>query len=211
MKWAAGPLCRKCGKLLSPNNAGDTCYNCREHSHDFERGYTCCEYGQLARSIVFSLKYGNRPDIAKTIAEVMHDRLDSVRDLASYDVITAVPVHGDKLKTRGYNQAGIIAEYLARFEGKPYLDDILIRTSETAAMKGLTPEERRINIHGAFELNPESAGFDVITTGAKVLLVDDIYTTGATADEISRILKCGGASEVVLISFAAGADVIKSE
>lgn len=209
MKWVTGRICSRCGKPLSPNNSGSLCYNCRENHHYFNHGYTCCEYGQLARSVIFNLKYNNRTDIAGTIAEIMHDRLEVIRDEVNYDLIVPVPIHSDRLRYRGYNQAAIIAREFARLEGKPYAENALIRTETTTAMKGLTPAERRVNIHGAFAMN--NNGDASLIPAKRILLLDDIITTGATADEISRILLLAGAEAVDVLTFAAGADVVKSE
>lgn len=211
MKWVNGRICVKCGKNLSPNNIGPLCYSCRENEHYFRHGYTCCEYGQLARSVIFALKYNSRTDIARTIAEIMHDRLEVIRDEVDYDLIIPVPVHADRLRYRGYNQAALIAEDFARLEDKPWAENALIRTVTTTAMKGLTPAERRVNIHGAFELNPSRTGDAHLIPAKRILLLDDIITTGATADEISRVLLLGGAASVDVLSFASGADMVKSE
>ena len=79
IRWATGRTCRKCGKILSENNPGDICFSCREHAHIFDMGFTCCEYGQLPRSIVFALKYHGRTDIGRTVGTVMHDRMEALR------------------------------------------------------------------------------------------------------------------------------------
>lgn len=211
MKWATGRLCKKCGKLLSENNPGDTCYNCRAIAHNFNHGYTCTEYGEVGRAMVYALKYDEKPAIARSIGEIMADRMLSEftkEELAScYDLLVPVPVASERLATRGYNQAALIAEYFADHTGLPFRGEVMRRCKETTAMKGLTPAERRRNLSGSFALIG-SARDDI--TGASCLIIDDIMTTGATADEIAGVLYENGAANVDFLSFASGADVIKS-
>ena len=221
MKWVSGRTCARCGKSLSDHNPGEICYNCREHIHMFDRGYTCTEYGAHERALVFALKYDGRTDIADTIGEIMYDRMTaelSAGELQDrYDALVPVPVHPSRKSSRGYNQAGLIAASLSRRLGIPSDDDLLIRTRETGKMRSLTPDQRRENIRGAFAVRKRRAGD---TAGKAFLVIDDIYTTGATVDEIAAALKserddncwdpAPGAGRVDVLTFAAGADVIKT-
>lgn len=210
MKWATGRLCDKCGKPLSVNDPCETCFNCREHLHSFDRGYTCCEYGTNERSIVYSMKYDDRSDIAGTIADMMADRMLALyepEELAGkYDLLVPVPVSDKRKGQRGYNQAALIAAHFSENTGIEYRGEILQRMRETKAMKGLAPDERKANIRGSFAVRKKA--LDSIS-GAECLVVDDIYTTGATIDEIASVLKAHGASTVDFLSFANGADVVK--
>lgn len=274
MKWIGERTCGRCGKRLSDHNPGGTCFSCREHYHVFDRGYTCTEYGQHERAVVFALKYDGRSDIGDTLGEILYDRMTAEYDadeiIQKYDLILPVPVHISKKRTRGYNQAALIAEgFLKRLNdatkeecgqskaayagdnagrtsgdfktwtssasntGEPYLgrlfagektdmpvmdDTILIRARETHVMRSLTPDQRRENIRGAFEVRPRRLP-DI--EGRSILLIDDIYTTGATIDEIARVLKepwndkygvtHHGAARVDCLTFAAGADMIKAD
>jgi len=211
MKWATGRTCAKCGKPLSDNDPMDICYSCREHAHAFGKGYTCTEYGTAEKSLVFSLKYGSRTDIADTIGEIMYDRMsaefgaEALR--AAFDLLCPVPVHYERKSMRGYNQAALIAEAFAKRAGIPYRGELLVRTRQTGAMKGMNPAERRENVRGVFEVR---RGREELIRGADILIVDDIYTTGSTIDEAARTLADAGAGSVDFISFASGADVVKS-
>lgn len=211
MKWATGRFCDKCGKPLSENNPMRTCYSCREHSHNFDRGYTCAEYGSHEKTIVYALKYDARTDIARTIGEIMWDRMltefEAEELAAEYDIICPVPVHRDRKIKRGYNQAALIAEEFAKRSGIKYEGELMNRTHQTSAMKSMTPDERKENIRNAFEVRKSCS--DRIR-GAKILIIDDIYTTGATVDEVASVLNACGAKEVDFLSFASGADVVKS-
>ena len=210
IKWATGRTCGICGKPLSANNPGDTCYHCKQHKHCFDRGYTCAEYGANERAIVFAMKYDNRPDIALTIGDIMADRMLNLYEpdeLAGlYDLLVPVPVSKERRKLRGYNQAALIAEQLSKRTGLSYEGEILERINETAKMKGLTPDQRRENIRGCFAISRAES----ILSGLSCLIIDDIYTTGATVDEVAAVLKQAGAARVDFLSFANGADMIKT-
>lgn len=211
IRWTSGRLCRTCGKMLSDNNPGTVCYNCRASERHFDQGYTCCEYEAHDRSLVYKLKYDNKPGIARTIGEVMADRMLSEftsEELRSrYDLIVPIPISDERRELRGYNQAALIAEFFAEKTGLVYNGEILSRTRETLAMKGLTPTERRLNLQGCFDLRD---GVARLVRDASCLVIDDIVTTGATIDAAASILKENGARIVDFISFASGADVIKS-
>lgn len=210
IKWSIGPCCKKCGKPLSPSNPMDTCFSCREHSHFFRKGYTVTEYGSFERSLVFALKYHARTDIALSLGEMIYDKLsrelqgDKLRE--EYDLIVPIPMYEAKKMARGYNQAELIARAVAKHSLIEYHGDILQRTRETVALRGLSPEQRRLEIKGAFAFRQNCEAY---VRGARVLLVDDIYTTGASCDEVAKLLLEHGAASVDIASFAAGADVVK--
>jgi ComF family protein len=115
-------------------------------------------------------------------------------------------MHKKKLKARGYNQAEIISVSLSKKLGIQCSNKLLFRVEYTAAMSRLAKEERRMNIENAFAPAKNAAKK---IEGKKILLVDDIYTTGSTADACSLALLKAGASEVRFISFAAGANLLK--
>lgn len=211
IKWTKGRLCSKCGKMLSPSNQGKVCCNCRANNHSFDRGFACTEYGMYDRSLVFALKSGEKPAIARILGEIMADRMLSEFTKAElrnrYDLLVPVPVTEERILTRGYNQAALISEYFAEKTGLAYNGEILYRKQDTAKMKGLTPTERRINVRGSFDIIKSKKD---CVYNASCLIIDDIITTGATADEMAMVLKNNGANRIDILSFANGADVIKS-
>lgn len=209
IKWSTGRTCRKCGKPLSSTNPRLICYSCNENSHLYDRGYTCSEYGTFERSIIFKLKYNSKSEIAEVLGEAMYDRLSMVHETDSlseiYDCIVPIPMHPDKLGTRGYNQAALIAGRLSQLSGIEILENGLTRVKTTRALRGLSPEERRAEMRGVFALGIDGN----VIEGRRILIVDDIYTTGATIDEAARVLRSVGAEVIDFMSFASGADVVK--
>ena len=120
-----------------------------------------------------------------------------------FDYIVPVPVHRDREKARGFNQAEKIARHLGRRIGVPVLPRAIIRERNTAAQRSLSSEERYFNMEGAFSLNPSDAHN---IKESRILLLDDIYTTGATAHHCGAILKKGGAERVDFIALATSND-----
>jgi predicted amidophosphoribosyltransferase len=122
-----------------------------------------------------------------------------------YDLVTPVPTHRDKQAVRGYNHADLMGKSFAGRAGLRYDPDVVVRTRPTLPMKGLGPEARIANIQGAFDIRAHRLP---LIAGSRILLIDDIYTTGATIDEIASILKDAGASRIDFLAFAAAGDMI---
>lgn len=179
---------------------------------------SCMVYGIHSRRLVFDLKYNKKTFMSRPIAMIMADRLISDeslgRMLSSLTISVPVPLHQQKKKKRGFNQAGLIASDLtARLNSAGvsekkirFISDCLIRNRSTQAQRSVTGEERFANLEGAFSFNDK---YSEAVSGAVVLLVDDIFTTGATADRCARILKENGAREVHFISLATGNDFLR--
>jgi ComF family protein len=135
------------------------------------------------------------------MASAMFDRIYD--ELPPTDIVLPVPMYSEKEKKRGYNQADVVGRSLAKKLDLPYDDSILRRDRNTGAMSGLKSSERAENIRGAFKVLPH--GLDLIR-GKRLLLIDDIYTTGSTVNECADVLKAAGALKVNFIVFAVGSD-----
>ncbi len=226
INWNTGRRCSKCGRPLSGNDPGDICFGCaaRESAgqpHMFDKGHACSGYGACAQSMIFAFKYGGHSDVGDTLGEMLYDRMTDEygpEELAGmYDLVIAVPAHREKKLRRGYDHAELMAEGFARRAGIRHAPGVVIRTRSTLPMKGLSPAGRMANIRGAFAIRERRRP---LITGARILLIDDIFTTGATIDEIARILKdqwtdCegqvhSGAAGVDFLAFAAAGDMIIS-
>ncbi len=142
-----------------------------------------------------ALKYARRRALATTLGEILADALPFAAD--EHDRIAPVPLHRERLRERGFNQAALLARPLARRTGALLDLGLLLRTRPTPPQVGLGELERRRNLRGAFALRP---GRDV--RGLRVLLVDDVCTSGATADACARVLVEAGASAVDVVTLA---------
>ena len=201
LRWANHANCDKCGKPLQEGYWRNLCTDCRETDFLFDRGYSCVEYGMYEKMMLKDYKYHSRPYLGDKLAWIMADRLEPEEIRA--DWILPVPMERSKERKRGYNQAALMARGLSRRMGIPWEKDLLLRHRKTRVMNNLSPSDRRENVQGAFSLKSGRAD---LVRGRKILLVDDIYTTGSTLNECSRILLDAGAEEVRFICFASGSN-----
>ena len=163
----------------------------------FERLRSVALYDDLARNLVHSLKYRDRTDLAPMMAGWMLRAGDGAVEAA--DVIVPVPLHRLRLIWRKFNQAAELSRALAALSGTPVLIDAVRRTKRTRRQIGLSPRARAENVRSAFAVTPE--GREALF-GRRVVLVDDVYTTGATVAAVTRALKRAGAADVTVLTFA---------
>ena len=202
-QFATEHLCEKCGKILSDyTGRRTTCFDCRYRKHSFRKGYTCAGYGLYERAMIMDLKYQGKAYFGKKMGKLMAQRMLQEEELP-WDVVIPVPVHPKRLSQRGYNQSRLLAKPVAEALDVPLMSEVLLRSQETKAMKDLGAVARIENMKQAFSLAKDA---EEILTGKEILLVDDIYTTGATVDACSAILLNGGAAAVDVLTFAAGGD-----
>ncbi|MBR6329889.1 MAG: ComF family protein [Lachnospiraceae bacterium] len=194
-----GPVCFKCGRRLKDERE-ELCDSCRKIRHAFDTGASVYPYSEKVVKSLYRLKYENRRRYALFYGHAMaHRHRDTVKKWG-VDVIMPVPLHEKRLRSRGYNQAALSARVLGRELGIEVEEKALTRVKNTAALKLLDPAKRRDNLKNAFKIS----GYEVKLKS--VLLVDDIYTTGSTVDEISKVLKAAGAQRVYFLTAAAGSD-----
>jgi len=197
--WANGRTCAKCGKILQDWHRSELCLDCARIRHEFLRGFSCVQYNEIERRLVHGLKYEKKRYLARKIAAIMADRL--MAEDAAPDMIVPVPMFKAKERKRGYNQAALIAGALSGLTGIRLSKNVLCRIRDTEPMNSLSPGERRRNMESAFAVPSKHAPS---IRGRAVLLVDDVYTTGSTADACAAALRDSGASIVLVLAFAAG-------
>lgn len=149
------------------------------------------------REAVHQFKYGRKVSLGKTLGRLMARGCRDFLEDCEADIIMPVPLHPKRLRWRGFNQAALLARQVSRAYAVPLDPFTLKRTRATQPQTQLNEPERRRNVRGAFALRTASA-----LEGKKVLLVDDIYTSGATVNECSRTLKKGGAATVHVLTLA---------
>lgn len=163
----------------------------------FNRLRSVALYDDLARSLVHSLKYRDRTDLAPMMAGWMLRAGEGTVQAA--DLIVPVPLHRLRLVWRKFNQSAELARALGSLSGKPVLIDAVRRTKRTRRQIGLGPKAREENVRGAFSITPE--GREALF-GRRVVLADDVYTTGATVSAVTRALKRAGVVDVTVLTFA---------
>ncbi len=163
----------------------------------FSRARAAVRYGEIAGTLVSRLKYGDRPELARFCARLMAAAGHDV--LGSGPVLVPVPLHGSRLRLRRYNQSMLLAQELARLAGLDVDVHLVRRQKKTRQQVGLSGESRLRNVQGAFAAHPR---LPERLKGRPILLVDDVYTTGATVKAVTRVLKRAGADEVNVLTFA---------
>ena len=163
----------------------------------WDRARAAVIFDDASGKLVHALKYQDRQEAGLLMARMMARAGRKL--LAEADLILPVPLHRFRLWRRRFNQSAFLAQQLSRMSARPWRHDVLIRARRTRAQVGLDQAERRKNVRGAFQLRPDGVA---AIAGKCVLLVDDVRTTGATAEACAEVLKQAGASRVFLLSFA---------
>jgi competence protein ComFC len=194
------PICVKCGRPLRLQGANrQLCEQCVNSQFYFGVARAVALYDGALRQYLTELKYRYRPELGEALGELLGDWFRENRDFFRADFLIPIPIHPQKLAARGYNQTELLANYLKRYLGIRIFSDILIREKFTVGQNSLNREERFFNVRNAFR---------VVRTGAvhrkRILLIDDIFTTGATVSEAARTLLKAGAANVDVLTLATG-------
>ncbi len=190
------PVCARCGKPL--DEEGDLCSDCANMDHVYEKGCAALVYDEYISKSIYRFKYNGKQEFSHFYGRIMSERLGDIIKSWNVEAIVPVPVHRSKLKKRGYNQAALIAKELSKRLKIPVNEALVIRTADTKVQKNLGARERQNNLKGAFKVPRNSVELNT------VLIVDDIYTTGATVDSVARCLKGAGVSSVYSATLCIG-------
>lgn len=201
LSFITEPYCVKCGKQLV--QSGRLCSDCSRQERSFVQCRSLLRYDETARELMADIKYNFKKEYLELPAMLAADRLGGWIRQTGAEYIVPVPVHASRLAARGYNQSGVLAELIGEYLGIPVLDNALRRCRKTEAQKELTFGDRMLNLQTAFEPAAEFAGKPT------VLLVDDIYTTGATLEACSECLTEAGARAVFGLCICSGEDKIE--
>lgn len=190
--------CNKCGKSLEKEYLLEDCHECIQQDHYFTRAISCVEYDEISKKIIFDLKYNKKRYLSYHMAEIMANRIKSFGKM-DIDIIIPVPMYRKKEKRRSFNQAYLIASFFGKMMNIKVDKKILIKIKDTEAQNKLKKDERKKNLKNVFEFVSNK---DI--EGKNILLIDDVYTTGSTVDECSRILRKSGVSNIYVLTFATG-------
>jgi ComF family protein len=171
----------------------------------YHRARAAVRYDDIARTLVHALKYGDRLDLAPTMGGWMARAGREL--LVDADALVPVPLHWRRLWARRFNQSALLAKAISQASGVPIAETALKRVKATAQQVGLSQSERAENVQGAFRTPPEGKA-EVV--GRRLVLIDDVLTSGATADACARALLRGGAKSVDVVVFARVVDPVRA-
>ena len=169
----------------------------------YDRARAAMRFGDVARDLVHLLKYGDRLDLIKPFGNWM--TRSGAELLAEADALIPVPLHWTRLFQRRFNQSAELARAISRQTKVPVIDDALIRVRATPPQVGLARDERAKNVHGAFSVE---AGAKPKLRKLRIVLIDDVLTTGATANACARMLRRAGASHIDVLTLARVVDQV---
>lgn len=194
LKFLTDPLCQRCGFPLPEDLGGSAvCGACAADPPVFDCARGALAYDDHTRRMILDLKRRGRRDGLTTFAAWMRAAAADLLD--ETDVIAPAPMHWTRLAVRGFNQAAWLAQALSRASGKAWSPRVLARVKRRRSQAGLSASERRRNVGGAIKARGKLAG-------KTVLVVDDVLTTGATAEACARALRKAGADRVHVVTLA---------
>ena len=195
--FVTDPCCDRCGKPFRTAAQGGfarQCSQCTAEPPPWSRGRAALRYDNQARRIILPLKHADRVDVAPALAR--HMARAGAALLASADILVPVPLHRGRLLSRRYNQSALLAYAVSRVAKRPVVPDALQRTRATESLGDKGRAERAETVRGAFAVRPSRT---VQVAGRRVVLIDDVLTTGATAGACTRALLDAGAARVDLL------------
>lgn len=190
------PVCEKCGKHIEEEGRS-FCFDCARTPRAYERGLSLYEYASIHDS-VFAFKYSGRPEYGRYYGRKMAEAYASFIREVNPDAIIPIPLHKDRLRARGYNQAAILAEEISKAAKVPFIGNRLIRPNRTSNQKKLGRGQRQNNMKKAFHIAENDVKLRT------VIVVDDIYTTGSTIGAAAAVLRSVGVERIYFLTLATG-------
>jgi ComF family protein len=198
LSFIAPPLCDCCGLPFAFEVAERSrCAGCLADPPPFSRARSVMVYDDASKRLILGFKHADRTEAAPAFGRWLQRAGGAL--VADAELIVPVPLHRWRLFTRRYNQAGLLAQALGRVAERPVAPDLLVRRRRTPIQGGLGRTGRRRNVAGAIGVRPARAP---LVDGRRVLLIDDVHTTGATLAECARVLRRAGATAVDALTLA---------
>lgn len=190
----SGPICEICGRYI---DSGNLCADCRRQRPEFGLARGVGPYEQAYRIAIKVYKFMGRRKLAWPMGQMMADVITAEPGFWPIDLLVSVPLSRNSMDQRGFNQTELLARQISRRLKAPFRSDIISRVREGSPQRELSREEREQNLKDAFVIaNP------ALVSGKRIVLVDDVYTTGSTARECTRDLLAAGAARVSIITWA---------
>ena len=197
--YLKSPICRICGKPRDKYFVGDMCEDCKRGNVPFIVARSVVLYDGVMKDAIHKFKFCGKKGLSGALGRILVSYLATGDiPIGEIDLIIPVPLSSKRERQRGYNQSRLLVEEISRVYSKKIDDTSLVKAKDVAPQFELSRKERLTNVKGAFSSAP--------LTGMNVLLIDDIYTTGATVREASKALKASGAKNVYVLTLARAVD-----
>lgn len=198
LNFISDPFCDMCGlplEIAVEDQSGLLCGSCTAEPKNYCQARSAIKYDDASRQLILAFKHGDQTHLTLTFVPWLQRA--GAEFLKHADMILPVPLHWMRLLKRRYNQSGILAEKLSRETGIHYQPDLLKRTRHTPVQGHLSSKDRYKNVRLAFSVKDESK-----VQNKKIVLIDDVYTTGATVQECADVLYAAGAERVDVLTVA---------
>lgn len=182
-KVARESICNKCKIKLKKEFQFEVDDYSTDIEKNFKEHYYFFKYENLIRQQILDLKFNEKPYVGKTITYLLKENKKDLKNLEKYDIIVIVPVSIKRKKERGYNQSRILAKEISRIIERPFIENVLYKIKNTVPQSTLNKEQREQNAKGVYKVNNIQK-----TYNKKILIFDDVYTTGSTLNECAKVL-----------------------
>ncbi len=198
LDFITDPLCARCGLPLDFEiGQGGQCMDCLDQPPAFDSARAALKYNDVSRHLILGFKHGDKTHVVKSFTPWLEQVGREM--LTKADYLVPVPLHPFRLISRRYNQSALIAQNLSEFLDIVHLPTMMLRVRATPSQGHLNGDERAKNVRKAFAINPK---YKEMIRGKSLVLIDDVYTTGATIQECSRVLRQCGAGQVHALTLA---------
>ncbi len=197
------PRCKKCSKPVLAHEQ-EYCFDCVKQQHHYTKGFACFPYNDKLKKSLSEFKYHAKREYAEFYVDSMVRSLGEWIYKTNAEVLIPVPLHKNKYKQRGFNQAQLLAEGLSKALSIPADTKLLVRTVDTIPQKKLDNKERMRNLEMAFSISTNGERSEEFFPYKRVILVDDIYTTGSTIEACTKVLQRAGCLEVFFVAVCIG-------
>lgn len=187
--------CNKCGIPLRMIEDGPNCEECKNTFYFFHKAISVVKYEEVVKRLIYRFKYSNHTYLSRTMGAMMANKLKA--EGIKTDLIIPIPLYKNKEKERGFNQSVLLSKYISEKINIPVNTNNLIRVKNTKVMHSLSKKERVQNVKDAFKVVDKW-----VIKNKSILLVDDIFTTGATVNISSKLLIEAGAKLIIVLTFA---------
>ena len=199
IRWISEPRCCICGQPFTTEmeSVDFVCAQCASKKPYFDKAVSVFVYDDFSKKIILKFKHSDATYLAKMLTQWMFRA--ATLEIESSDLIIPVPIHFTKRLKRKYNQSELLAKKISDISNVKYEPRILDKIKQTSPQEGLSGNQRRKNVIGSFGVNEK---YKHLLENKRILLIDDVFTTGSTVNECAKVLKKHSAKEIIVLTIA---------